>query len=477
MVYIQLLLMAELRRLMSDNSNQQKEKSMAFFAKAESLARTGNYDYAIEMYLEGLRSAPDALEKGHIPLHQLALRRQVKGGKKPTIMEKIKYRKGKDPVEQLINAQYLFSRDPGNISHAEAVLKACLAGGYDKVAQWIADFIFGANKGSSKPSFQTYILLKDSYNQIGAYERALIACQMALSLKPDDGELADEFKRLSAELTVSKGKYDDQGGDFRKSIKNRAAQEKLQSQSGVVKSDSYRVSAIKNAREDFANDPELPKNIFNLASALMDTQEEEYEKEAILLLEKVYKKTNNFSFQQRAGEFKIRLLKRKIKKTKSDLEANNSDIRLKSALTQLVELLRKAELIHYKLCIDNYPTDLPIKYEYGVRLINDKRYDEAIPFLQESQRDPRYKIVAMSKIGVCFFAKGWFSDAIDIFSRSIEQYEIKDDAIAKELRYNLGRSYQQKGEDEKALDIFRKIAQLDFGYKDVSQRVDELRNK
>jgi len=461
---------------MPDNSDQQKEKSMAFFAKAESLAGTGNYDYAIEMYLEGLRSAPDALEKGHLSLHQLALRRQVKGGKKPSIIERMKHMRGKDPLEQLINAQYLFSKDPGNISYAEAVLKACVAGGYNKTAQWIADLIFGANKASAKPSFQTYVLLKNSYSQIGSYERAMIACQMASSLKPDDGELADEFKRLSAELTVAKGKYD-QAGDFRKSIKNRDAQEKLQAQDGVVKSDSYRISAVKNARADLAEEPQLPKNIFNLASALMDTQEDEYEKEAIFLLEKAYKDTGNFSFQQRAGEFKIRFLKRKIKKTKSALEANDGDAKLKSALTQLVELLKKAELMHYKLCVDNYPTDLAIKYEYGSRLVINKRYDEAIPFLQDSQKDPRHKTVAMSKIGVCFFAKGWFSDAIDIFNRAIEQCEIKDSAIAKDLRYNLGRSYQQKGENEKALEIFRKIAQLDFGYKDVHQRVDELRNK
>ena len=209
---------------MPDNNDQQKGKSIAFFAKAESLAATGNYDYAIEMYLEGLKSAPDELQKGHLGLHQLALRRQTKGGKKPSIIERMKRMRGKDPLDQLINAQYLFSKDPGNISYAEAVLKACVAGGYNKTAQWIADLIFGANKASAKPSFQTYVLLKNSYSQIGSYERAMIACQMASSLKPEDSDLADEFKRLSAELTVSKGKYDDQGGDFRKSIKNRDAQ-------------------------------------------------------------------------------------------------------------------------------------------------------------------------------------------------------------------------------------------------------------
>jgi tetratricopeptide (TPR) repeat protein len=139
--------------------------------------------------------------------------------------------------------------------------------------------------------------------------------------------------------------------------------------------------------------------------------------------------------------------------------------------------LNKAELEHYGLCVRNYPTDLKAKYEYAVRLVRNKRYDEAIPLLQEAQRDPRHKIPAMDKIGLCFFMKGWFADATDIFTQAIDSYEIKDDDIAKELRYNLGRCFEEQGEKGKALEIYRKIAQLDFGYKDVSQRVDKLRNE
>ena len=47
--------------------------------------------------------------------------------------------------------------------------------------------------------------------------------------------------------------------------------------------------------------------------------------------------------------------------------------------------------------------------------------------------------------------------------------------MAKELRYNLARAYEEQGHKEKALDVYRRIAQLDFGYKDVSARVDRLR--
>jgi tetratricopeptide (TPR) repeat protein len=73
--------------------------------------------------------------------------------------------------------------------------------------------------------------------------------------------------------------------------------------------------------------------------------------------------------------------------------------------------------------------------------------------------------------------KGWYADAEDIFTRAIESYEIKDDDIAKELRYNLARSFEEQGKKTEALDIYRKIAQIDFGFKDVSQRVDRLRKE
>lgn len=181
--------------------------------------------------------------------------------------------------------------------------------------------------------------------------------------------------------------------------------------------------------------------------------------------------------KQRAGLIKIKQIKRKIRQAKSALEANTNDEQARSEVVQLVGKLKDVELDHYRLCVENYPTDLQLKYEYGTRLLQNNRSDDAIPFFQEAQRDPRNKIAAMNKIGLCFFTKNWFSDATDIFTQAMGLHEIKDDGISKELRYNLARSYEENGDTQKALEIYRKIAQLDFGYRDVHQRVDNLRKK
>ncbi len=390
--------------------------------------------------------------------------------------EKLKFSRGKTPLEQMVNAEFLLAKDPDHLPYAEAMLKAAVAADYKETAKWIADLLFGANNAAQSPSIHTYLLLKDSYADIGQWDRALAACQHAVRMRPKDGDLADEFQRLTAELTVAKGKYD-KAEDFRESIKDREVQERLQSQESVVKTEDYRTSAVKAAREVYALDPNSARNIFQLASALAELRTDEGENEAMQILEEAYKKKQDFSFKERAGIVQIEQLKRKIRQSRKELEEDPDDSKLKSQLAGLLSKLNKAELDHYKLCVENYPTDLRAKYEYGCRLLLNKHYDQAIPLLQEAQRDPRHKISAMNKVGLCFFMKGWYADAADVFTAALESYEIKDDDTAKELRYNLARSYEEQGNDQQALDIYRKIAQLDFGYKDVSKRVDKLRNK
>lgn len=460
--------------MLEEESNQALAKARAFFEQAQKAADANNFDYAIDMYIEGLKYAPEALEEGHLPLAELALHRQGKGGKKPSMVEKIKYMRGKTPLEQMLNAEYLYAKDPQHLPYAETMLKAAVEGSYKKTAKWIANLVFQTNNASEKPSVQTYILLKNSYAALCEFDKAIAACQRAARLRPEDGQLAEDYKNLSAELTMVKGKYDTET-DFRESIKDRQEQDKLHAQSSVVKTDDYRISAVEDARKKLARDPYLPMNIFNLAEALSDLENDKDENEAIELLENAYKTRDDFSFKQRAGLLRIKQLRRKIREAKAVLDAKPGDSQTRTKAEELIARLNSTELEHYRLSMENYPTDLQPKYEYAIRLARNKRYNEAIPLFQEAQKDPRRKIASMNMIGFCFFMKGWFQDAIDIFTEAINSYEVKDDATGKELRYNLARVYEEQGDTEKALEIYRKLAQLDFAYKDVGQRVDKLR--
>jgi tetratricopeptide (TPR) repeat protein len=451
------------------------KKARAFFERAEEVAATDNFDYAIEMYLEGLRRCPDALEDGHAPLRKLALIRQGKGGKKPSMVDKVKHRGGKAPLEEMLNASYLMAKDPDNLDYAEAVLKACVAGGYTRTAEWISNKIFDANRAGNKPSLATYLLLKDSYASLGLYKEAVSACQSALDIRPNDDALRDQLRDLTAQMTVKKGKYDE-AGDFRKAIKDKDVQDKLHAQESLVKTEDYRIKALSEARTLLANGPSSA-NVMKLAEALFDIERDPEFEEAVNLLEEWYQREKDFAFKRKQGELRIKRLRNRITRAKSDLKAGANSEKVKKDLSNFVSEFEKVELEHYKACSEHYPTDLKLKYEYGRCLMRDKKYDEAIVLFQEAQRDPRHRVMAMDKTGLCFLLKGWFNDAIDIFEQAFAVCEVKDSAIGKELRYNMARSHEASGDKDKALEIYRKLAQLDFGYKDIRQRIDNLRKK
>jgi TolA-binding protein len=446
-------------------------KAEIFFERARKIAQTDNFDYAIDMYLEGLRRSPEAVEEGHVPLRELAIARRSRKAGKPTIADRIKRLRGKTPLEQMINAEYLFAKDPDHAAYAGAMLKAAAAGGYNKTAKWIADLLFHINNTAERPSLQTYVLLKDTYWAIGQVDRAVMACQCAAKIKPGDTEIAAELKNLSAELAVSRGGYD-KAGDFTHSIKDRQAQEKLQAQEAVVKTESYRLAAVEQARRALEADPEKPARLFALAEALADMQADEAENEGIGLLEGAFEKTGDFTFKQRAGQLRIRQLKRKIRALKSPGGEGKGD---DAAAAGLSSRLGALELEHYRSCVEHYPTDATAKYEYAQRLFENKRYDEAIPLFQDSQRDPRHRTSAAERVGTCFLMKGWFADAVDVFTKAIETYPSEDDAVAKHLRYSLARAHESAGDGCKALDLYRRIAQMDFMYKDVRHRIDKIR--
>jgi len=449
-------------------------KAFAFFEKAAEAGERKNFDYAISLYLEGLRLVPDAVEHGHLPLCELALRRKSEGGKGPSVIERAIKMTGKTPLERLLNAEYLFSKDPDQIQYAEAMLKAAVEGGYFKTADWIANLLFQRNNAAEEPSFHIYMILKNSYAAIGQFDKAVAACKHALKMKPDDKQLLEDLKYLSAEATVHRGKYDT-ALDFKESVLSMDRQAKLAAQEGVVKTEDQRLLAVKAARENFMKFPNLPQSVLNLAQALASLEEDKPENEAIELLEDAYQKTKDFQFKQRSGLIKIKQLRRKIRLTRADLEANPANEMARARLVELSDQLNRVELEHYRLCVENYPTDLRVKYDYGLCLLRNGRYDEAIPLFQEVRNDPYRRVAAMDKIGVCFFKKGWYADAIDVFKQAINFYEVENDDIAKELRYNLARAYEDSGDTANALEVYRKLAQIDFAYRDVSQRVDKLR--
>ena len=100
-----------------DIPEEDRKKAQRFFDHAKSVSATGQYDYAIEMFIQGLTLDPEDIEQ-HKALRELSLKRKVSGGKDLGMFEKRKYPTStKDDKQNMLNAERLLAFEPGDRGH------------------------------------------------------------------------------------------------------------------------------------------------------------------------------------------------------------------------------------------------------------------------------------------------------------------------------------------------------------------------
>lgn len=441
-------------------------KAKVFFDRAEEVAGTGNWDFAIELYGEGLRLNPDELERGHAKLREVGLKRKLQGGKPASLMDRRKHRPGKDPAENLAHAAYLLAKDPGSEAMMELFLKAAIEWGNPAVLRWIGEILIEAQKQSRKPNRRLCVMVMDALEAAKHYDLAIQACNLALQASPEDAELESRLGALGAEYTLQKGQYGTEG-DFTKGVKDLEKQKELIQKDMLVKDEDFLKQQIAKAEKEYLENPTVPGKINAYVDALLKFEDEAYENQAIDVLNKACDDTKAYQFKIRIGDIKIRQMTRRYRRLK---ESGDREGAAKAAREQLA-----FEVEEYRERVRNYPTDLALKYELGRRLFLAGQYDEAIGYLQQAQRDPRRYVSTMNYLGQAFMRKEWWQEAIDTFQKVLEG-DITEEH-SKDLRYNLGLCFEKLNKLPQAEEQFSHLALIDFNYKDVRARLESVRKR
>ncbi len=477
-------------------AEEAKKIAKKFFQHASTVAETRNYDYAIELYLQGIAKDPQNVEQGHRMLMDVALRRKFSGGKAPGLMERMKRSTSnkKDPFQAFLNSEYLLAKDPLEPSYAEALVKNLDLAELPEALGWALGTYLGILaeqvKQGKKVSGAALLSIEAFYEKLGDYydqnDKPDLAIQYyqagvnALNLGIQAGigsdyDLAGKQRDLAGKLTILKGKYE-RGEDFRASIKDAEGQKELQDQQSAVKSEQTLEQMIGKARQALKENPDVTGKINGLVDLLLQRGTEEDESEALGILRTAYDRTKQYGYKLRADDISIRQMARKVKQVKDRL-GSGEDAGIKAELEQAQKELEEFEIAVFAERVREYPTDLKMKFEYGRRLQKAKRYDEAIPVFQEACADPRHAIRAKYNIGTCFYQKGWYQQAIDMLSEVVSKYELAGDNLSKEMHYVLGRAYESAGKKDEAMKVFSKLIQWDFNYRDVRHHIDKLQKE
>lgn len=459
------------------------ENAARFFSHARAVHETTNYEYAMTLWLNGMRQDPTGMDP--LESYYRSAASFLNAGKKQLSKDTLKQFAGsKTPLERYLQALLAWGAKLGDGASAVRAMEASVKLDLGEQAYWIGERAINAVLAEKRPSKSLLLKLVNLFAQIGAYDRAVEVGQAAVRLDPSDNKLATEIRNMSAQAAMSKGGYETAGqeGGFRANIRDAEKQKALEASERIVKTEETLDALVKAAKEDWETRPKDPAAIRVYAKRLLERGAPADEKAAFELLKKAYDETGQFQFRQQAGEIMLRNARRKLSQYKEAAEAKPDDAEASGKYEVALKDFRELELKEYRARVEAYPTDLGLKYELGRRYFAAGEHEQAIALLQEAQGDPRHRIACMNMLAQAFYAIDWIDESIGTFREALNAHRVPEDELGMELRYGLLRALEAKGDQEddfaaadEAYKIASSIAIQNIGYKDIRERRDSIK--
>jgi tetratricopeptide (TPR) repeat protein len=463
----------------SDPFESDPVKAKKFFDHAQAVHDTTNYAYSTVLWLQGIRQDPSSmygLERFFDSVRSFA---SLEGRDKPT-KEQASNFGGKGPVENYLGDLLNWGTRPDDAGRVLRVLESAKKLELSEHGYWIAEKSLPLLLGSKKKD--VLVKLKDALVKLGAFDLAVKAGEAALMADPSDAGLEQEMRNIAAQATMNSGGYGQTGvaGGFRANIRGADAQRKLEEESSIVKSEETIDRLVEDAKADYERRPDDRNSIGKYARILQERGRPEDVKISYEVLMDAYKKTDEFRFRQQAGELRMKFARRQLMRLRDAAEKDPASDAAKK-LREAQQKFTAMEMEEYKLRSLNYPTDLGLKYELGVRHFRLGNDEEAIALFQEAQHDAKHRTRVLNYLGQSFRRMGWNAEAADTFKRALDGLEMDGDELGLEIRYGLMDALAQQAEDardlaaaEEAYKIGSGIAMQQISYRDIRARRDRM---
>lgn len=456
------------------------EKAAKFFQHARTMHEAENYEYAMQLWLSGLRFDP-ANMKGIEGFFQSTPGFLSKpDAKKGPGKEVTKAVSGKTDVDRYLNAILEWSLKPTEAALAVRATEYAAKLNLSEPVLWMGERAFGAVLREKKVRKDLLMKLSESFNKAGSFDKAVAAAEQAFKLDPTDGNLSAQIRSLAAQATMNSGGYGAPGeaGGYRRNIRDADKQQHLEDADRISKTDDTVERLIIAAKQEVENRPGDIPSLEKLAKLLLERGRRDDEEKAHGLYMKAATDFKQFRFRELAGDIRIRQARRGVSELRRMKESAPGDEDVERMFSQAVADQSKLEVEEYKLRVEAYPSDLTRKLELGKRLFNIGDMDGAITMLQEAQGDPKGRQVALTYLGQAFLKIEYIDEAVETFRRALESKELTPE-LQLELRYFLMAALQAKAETsrdlataEEAERIAASIAAQQFGYKDIRARRD-----
>lgn len=451
------------------------EKAKRFFEVARNRHDVESYDYAMNMWLNGLRFDPGNVD-GIKGFTASAAGHVNKTGDKGPSKDLEAVVNGRTPVHKYLGQLLTWGFSPTEPERAVRATVAASDLGLREAALYMGTPALKLVMNDKRPRKDQFIRLMQVFEKNEAFDLAVVAGDGAVKVDPSDAKLSADLRNMAARSTMNKGGYSQSGeaGGFRGNVKDLDKQRKLEEEERIGKTDDVHDRVVNNAKAEYTANPGDRPTIVRYVKALMDRGRDGDEDAAHAVLTKAYGETQEFRFRQTAGELRMKQGRRKLRELEAQMKANASDAVVKAAFVEAEQKQTALEISEYELLTTQYPTDLKMKYELGKRYFVAGRHTDAIGQFQQAKLDGKMKNDVLLMLGQCFEQIDWSDEAIETYRQALDGYGDPNDTLGLELRYHLVLCLKKRAENEKDLasaeeadKLASAIAMHNIGYKDI----------
>jgi len=453
----------------TDNANRTARE---FYSKALGSLERNSLDYAIEMFRQALAIEPNFVHaRKYLRASQLkaggggAFKRVMSAARAAPQLTKAKMTISKNPGEAMNLVEQVLTTDPKNGQALLLLAEAADAGQYYETTVLTLEHYTKLNPRDKNALHW----LARAYQSIKNFEAARDTYEQILQNHPNDFEAQKAVKDVVAHGAMQDGGWNE-AGSYRDVMKDKDEAIALEQQGRVVRAEDMLDNLIRENLEKLKHDPENP--VIGRELGKLYAQKGEYDT-ALRYLEKLFNAEggSDSALEHEIGAVKSKRLEQGIAIKRQALADNpaNSTI-LADEIAQLERELDLVKLREAERMVERYPNDLAYRFDLAYLLMRNDKVNEAIEQFQRSVGQPQKRIASLNYLGQCFQKLGLHDLAVEQYLKAIEE-NVTMDNTKKELIYNLGTAYESMGETEKAVTEYKKIAAVDFGYRDIKEKI------
>ena len=182
---------------------------------------------------------------------------------------------------------------------------------------------------------------------------------------------------------------------------------------------------------------------------------------------------NEIRVREHVEDRQLRWARHKVMIAEKRLESEDTpDIR--ASLEKLKAAQLKQEIDIYAARSARYPENLTWKYELAMRLKSAGNYAEAIRLFQDVMKDAGRKGAVSLELGECFQKIRQYDLAMRNYQEAVDVLTDRQAELRKRALYRAGVLAAGLNDVDAARKHLQALAGLDFGYRDVAQRLDKL---